>query len=161
MHTPPRFAVDKMLGRLATWLRLLGYDATYGSHLGGAALLRHARREGRIVLTRERRPRRAIDLPVLFIVSDDFRAQVRQVLEALGLDPFARLFARCSRCNQPVVATPRSAVAGLVPPYVLATQEHFVRCPRCGRIYWPATHYAHVYAELRRMGFDPPPGVTA
>jgi uncharacterized protein with PIN domain len=151
MRTPPRFAVDKMLGRLATWLRLLGYDATY---------LRHARREGRIVLTRQRRPRWPTDLPVLFIDGGDFRAQVRQVLHALHLDPFALLFTRCTRCNQPVVATPRSAVAGLVPPYVLTTQEHFVRCPRCGRIYWPATHYAHVHAELRRMGFAPPPGVA-
>jgi len=150
-----------MLGRLATWLRLLGYDTTYGSHLGGPALLRHARREGRIVLTRQRRPRRELDLPVIFVASDDFRAQVRQVLDTLGLDPFTRLFSRCSCCNQPVVATPRPAVAGLVPPYVLATQDHFVRCPRCGRIYWPATHYAHVYAELRRMGFEPPPGVAA
>ena len=64
-----RFAVDKMLGRLATWLRIIGQDATYGAHLAGQSLLRHARSQGRTVLTRDRRllQRHSGEPPVVFI----------------------------------------------------------------------------------------------
>ncbi len=152
-----RFAVDKMLGRLARWLRVIGQDATYGPHLSGRTLTRHARTEGRTVLTRDHRLlREPQPPPLLFIESDHFRDQLRQVIEACGLDPFAGLFTRCVRCNEPVVAVHKGEVERHVPPYVFASQERFVRCPRCRRIYWPATHDVRVRAELRAMGFDAP-----
>jgi uncharacterized protein with PIN domain len=151
-----RFAVDRMLGRLATWLRLIGQDATYGAHLSGRTLERHARTEGRTILTRDHRLLRAAsDVSLLFIESDHFRDQLRQVVRHFGLDPFACVFTRCSRCNHPVVTVPKAQIAGHVPDYVFATQLHFVRCLRCGRIYWPATHHALVYKELQLMGFSP------
>ena len=153
---PPRFAVDKMLGRLATWLRLLGLDATYGAHLSGRTLLRHARDEDRVILTRDRRLLRMPQAPpLLFITSDHFREQLRQVIAAYALDPFAGIFSRCSRCNAPLHTIPKDAAADHVPPYVLSTQEHFVRCPGCRRIYWPATHAQHVRTELHTLGFAP------
>jgi len=147
-----RFAVDKMLGRLATWLRIIGQDATCGGHLSGPALLRHARLEGRTVLTRDRRwLRRRVDVPLVYVESDQFRAQLQQVVTAFGIDPFAHTFTRCTRCNQPVLPVPKDEVAEQVPPYVFATQTHFVRCPRCRRIYWPATHSARVREQLQTL----------
>ena len=155
-----RFAVDKMLGRLASWLRLLGQDATYGGHLGGRALVRHARDEQRIIVTRDRKLLRERNAPLMvFIDSDHFRDQVGQVVRACGLDPVADLFHRCLRCNEAVVAVPKSAVAGRVPPYVFDTQSDFARCPSCGRIFWPGTHVARVRAELHAMGLSPPSDV--
>ena len=159
---PTRFAVDKMLGRLAAWLRLLGHDATYGGDLGGRALIRHARQEQRTILTRDRKLLRERHAPpLLFIDSDHFRDQVRQVVRACGLDPQALLFRRCLRCNEPVITVPKSAVAGRVPPYVFDTQSDFARCPRCGRIFWPGTHVEHVRAELQAMGLVVPFDVHA
>ncbi|MFQ5667435.1 MAG: Mut7-C RNAse domain-containing protein [Candidatus Binatia bacterium] len=153
----PRFAVDKMLGRLATWLRLTGHDATYGSHLSRRTLIREARVDGRTILTRDHRLLRERNRPpLLFIEDDDFRAQLRQVVHAFDLDPFNRLFTRCARCNVPVVPISKAEAAKRVPPYVFTTQAYFVHCPRCQRIYWPATHYEHVRRELQAMGFKPP-----
>ena len=150
-----RFAVDKMLGRLATWLRLIGQDATYGAHLGGRNLIRHARTEQRTIVTRDGRVRRAAtDLPVLFITSDDFREQLRQVIHARHLDPFAALFSRCTVCNTAVVGVPKAEVMDAVPPYVFRTQERFVRCPRCQRVFWAGTHDTRVRQELEAMGFQ-------
>lgn len=147
-----RFAVDKMLGRLATWLRLLGYDATYGSHLGGLSLVRHARAEGRTILTRDHRlQRQAIGVPLLLVDSDHFREQLRQVIAAFGLDPLAHPFTRCARCNAVVQPVPKAAIATRVPPYVLATQNCFVACPNCHRVYWPATHHELISRELGRL----------
>ena len=154
-----RFAVDKMLGRLATWLRLIGQDAIYGSQLGGRSLVRQARTEGRIILTRDQRlVRTASDVCVLAVASDDFRQQLRQVVLACQVDPFATLFTRCTECNTPVVAVLKAEVADQVPPYVFATQEHFARCPRCHRIYWSGTHSARVREQLRAMGYREPSG---
>jgi uncharacterized protein with PIN domain len=144
-----------MLGRLAVWLRLLGYDATCGRHLTGRSLIRQARHDGRTVVTRDRRLRRERNLPpLLFIESDHFREQLRQVVTTYGLDPLAHIFTRCARCNEAVLPISKEQVSGQVPEYVFATQEHFVRCPRCRRIYWPATHYERVRDELQRMGFQ-------
>ena len=147
-----RFAVDKMLGRLATWLRIIGQDATYGAHLSGQALVRHARAEGRTLLTRDHRfLRQSTGVPLLFIESDHFRAQLRQVIAAFQIDPLAHPFTRCARCNEPVLPAAKAEVADRVPPYVLATQARFVQCPRCKRIYWPATHHEHVAKELAAL----------
>jgi len=151
-----RFAVDRMLGRLATWLRLIGQDASYDAHLGTAALVRQASREGRTILTRDRRllysPHHAA---LLFITSDHFRDQLRQVVGHFHLDPCAQLCTRCARCNALVEGVGAATVADRVPPYVLATQPQFVRCPRCNRVYWSATHCERIRAELVAMGLGP------
>ena len=150
-----RFAVDKMLGRLATWLRIIGQDATYGGHLSGQALVRHARTEGRTILSRDGRLQgRHVNVPLLFIESDHFRDQLRQVITAFHIDPVANAFTRCARCNQPLVPVDKAAVARRVPPYVFATQPAFVRCPRCKRIYWPATHHQRVLQEIAALGLS-------
>ena len=149
-----RFAVDKMLGRLATWLRIVGQDATYGAHLCGPALVRHARADGRTILTRDLRClRRPPGVPLLFIQDDHFRDQFRQVMTAFQIDPLAHTFTRCARCNEPVVPAAKVQIQDHVPPYVFATQTRFVQCPRCRRIYWPATHHEHVVRELAALGF--------
>lgn len=156
-----RFAVDKMLGRLATWLRLLGKDATYGSHLAGSTLIRQARTEGRAILTRDHQVlRAATGLPVVFIVSNDFREQLRQVIDSCHLDPFAQLFSRCTRCNTSVVDVLKADVAERVPRYVFETQQRFARCPRCSRVYWAGTHYARVRDQLRAIGYVEPRGTV-
>jgi uncharacterized protein with PIN domain len=143
-----------MLGRLAVWLRLIGYDATCGPHLTGRTLIRHARRDGRTIVSRDRRLLRESNLPpLLFIGSDHFRDQLRQVVVTYHLDPLGHLFTRCVRCNEAVVPISKEQARPRVPDYVFATQEHFVRCPRCRRIYWPATHSERAREELRRIGF--------
>jgi uncharacterized protein len=147
-----RFAVDRMLGRLARWLRILGHDVAYGPHLGGRGLVACARAEGRIILTRDTRLVRVRHLPPhVFIASDHFREQLRQLARELPLGGPAFL-ARCLDCNRVLDEAPRAAVQGRVPPYVLATADRFHVCAGCGRVYWPATHRAHMLRELQAIG---------
>ncbi len=140
-----------MLGRLATWLRLIGQDTAYGPHLAGRTLLRLARAEGREILTRNTALMRRADVPALYIESDHFREQLRQVVRHYHIDPFAAAFTRCRRCNALLEPVPRPQAAVRVPPYVAQTAGDFVRCPRCRRIYWPGTHQERMRAELRAM----------
>lgn len=154
----PRFVADTMLGRLARWLRILGCDVLYGPNFSGKGLLRAARDERRIVLTRDKRLARRLDLPPLLLVEDDrFREQVRQVASAFALPGRARPFSRCAQCNGEIEAADRNAAAGVVPEFVLTTQPSFRRCGRCGHLYWQATHVERVRRELDAMGIATDP----
>jgi uncharacterized protein with PIN domain len=150
----PCFLADRMVGKLARWLRILGYDTAYLPQLSPAGILREARRQGRIILTRDTRILRGKDAPPLvFIHSDWFREQLKQVVEALQLDPVRLLFTRCAECNQVLEGVAKDeAVQARVPEYVWQTQNEFRRCPECQRIYWGATHKDHILIELQQLG---------
>ena len=147
------FAVDKMLGRLARWLRILGHDVAYGPHLSGRTLVERARRERRLLLTRDTRLLRDPHLPPhVFITSDHHREQLRQLA---GVVPLGGGFlGRCLDCNRALETVSRDDVQAAVPAYVFATQERFQRCPHCGHLYWAATHREHMLAELGALGLD-------
>jgi hypothetical protein len=143
-----------MLGRLARWLRIVGCDVAWGPHLRRRELVACARREGRTIVTRDTRLVRDPNLPPhVFVTSDHFREQLRQVAAAVPL-PRDAAFTRCVECNEPLAPIARDAVAGRVPPYVLQTQTRFHTCPACRRIYWPATHHARMRDEMAAIGWE-------
>ena len=150
----PRFLADRTLGRLAKWLRILGYDTTYLPQLSPQGLIREGRRQKRILLTRDTRVARQKNLsPCVFVQADRFRDQLRHVIASCQLDPLHFLFTRCLECNDPLADLPKEKVHDRVPAYVWETQSEFRHCPSCHRLYWGATHREHVIEELRRMGF--------
>lgn len=149
--TEVRFAADRMLGRLAKWLRVLGCDVIYGPHLTGYGLIRAARAEQRLILTRDRRLKQKQPPEFIFIVSDHYRDQLRQVIRECGIEYSGKLFSRCIECNSTLQAKPKESVEPLVPPYVFATQEKFSWCARCRRVYWPATHQQKMVEELGKL----------
>ena len=149
----PRFLADRMLGRLVKWLRILGYDTAYLPQFSPQGLVREGRRQGRIILTRDTRVLRQKDAPQLICIHYDlFRDQLKQVIAACHLDPFAQLFTRCGECNELLALVKKEELRDQVPEYVWQTQSEFHRCPGCHRLYWGATHKEHVMAELRQMG---------
>lgn len=147
-----RFAADRMLGKLVKWLRILGLDVIYGPHLSGYGLIRAARAEERLILTRDRRLKQKQPPPFILIDSDHYREQVRQVIEACQLKVGSAVFTRCVVCNALLQPKARETVESLVPPYVFASQEKFSWCPGCQRVYWPATHHQRMLEELRKLG---------
>jgi uncharacterized protein with PIN domain len=145
------FFADCMLGRLARWLRALGFDTAYDRRIDDRELVAVARREGRVVLTRDsgliaKGARRA---DRLFIESDDWRAQVRQVLDAFGLRPGAAPHTRCLECNAPLKPLTGARARNLVAPYVLEHGGGFALCPGCGRVYWRGSHADRMDATLK------------
>jgi uncharacterized protein with PIN domain len=146
----PRFIADAMLGRLARWLRVLGYDTAYEAHIADVDLVRQARHEGRILLTRDRTLLR--ERPVdhaLLVDNAPPLAQLRQVVRQFDLPWRERLFSRCMLCNTPLQPISPQAVSDHVPLYVRQHQQRFVRCPDCMRIYWEGTHVTHMRNQLQ------------
>ena len=148
----PKFAADRMLGRLVKWLRITGQDVIYGPHLTGYGLIRAARAESRLILTRDRHLKQKQPPPFLFIESDHYRAQLRQVMQECGLKPGDAMFTRCLECNTELQSKAKETVENLVPPYVFSTQEKFSWCSTCQRVFWPATHHQKMLEELRTLG---------
>ncbi len=146
-----RFAADIMLGRLAKWLRILGEDVIYGAHLTGYGLIRAARLEKRLILTRDRSLKNKQPPPMLYLRSDHYREQLRQVIRECGLVVGERLFTRCLRCNTVLQSRTKDTVEKWVPPYVFSTQENFFWCATCRRIYWPATHHQNMLDEIKSL----------
>jgi uncharacterized protein with PIN domain len=145
------FAADFMLGRLAKWLRVIGQDVIYGRHLTGWGLIRAARTENRLILTRDRGLKKKQPPPLLFIESDDYREQLHQVIAACGLRPEEKLFSRCLECNTVLQPKEKETVEARVPPYVFSSQKSFFWCSTCRRVYWPATHQQKMLQELSRL----------
>ena len=145
-----KFLVDSMLGRLAKWLRILGYDTLYFSSLDDNDLVRMARAEGRMVLTRDREMVRRRGIDSLLIESDNFKEQVRQVLHDLNLKQDSS-FSRCPVCNTSLQNIAKEAVREKVPPYVFKTQKRFSLCPQCDKIYWRGTHWQRMKERLKRL----------
>ncbi len=146
----PSFVVDYMLGRLVTWLRLLGCDTVYANKMDDAAIARLAQEEGRTLLTRDRELARRKNIQTVLVVSDQVDAQLAQVVEECGLG-IDRWPARCSVCNVPLDSLPRQEAEGRVPPYVFRTQRHFYACPGCGHVYWKGTHWRGMRRRLAAL----------
>jgi len=149
---PVKFAADRMLGRLARWLRVIGQDVIYGRHLSGYGLIHAAHAEDRLILTRDRGLKQKQPPKFIFIDSDDYHEQLRQVIRECGLRPGESLFSRCLECNSVLQPRAMETVEKLVPPYVFSTQDKFFWCPDCRRVYWPATHHQKMLEDLRIIG---------
>ena len=148
-----KLLADGMLGRLARWLRLLGYDTAYDNVADDLALARQARAEGRVLLTRDRELAARRGLRTLLIHSETLEEQLQEVRQALGPSPYPPL-SRCTVCNVELSLVSPEDVAERVPPYVLRTQSRFLECPRCGRVYWAGSHARKIEEMLRRLGSD-------
>jgi uncharacterized protein with PIN domain len=148
----PRFLADCNVGRLARWLRALGYDASYHATIGDAELVREAAAESRVLLTRDRdlTKRRVIQtgtVQAILIRDDDVTKQLRQVFSELGLE-LKEAMTRCIVCNCELESRVPATVEDRVPPYVRRTQSRYSECPDCGRIYWAGTHWQRMREVL-------------
>lgn len=149
---PHRFAADAMLGRLARWLRVLGFDTSYDATLPDAALVRLADAQERLLVTRDRhllrelRPARAHE-----VRSDVPLEQLRDLVAALALPPPVELFSRCPLCNTPLSAPlPGEQVEPLLPEGFGRVPHPVRRCPSCGRLYWHGSHARRMRRALER-----------
>ncbi|GAB4535265.1 MAG: Mut7-C RNAse domain-containing protein [Thermodesulfovibrionia bacterium] len=139
-----RFIADSMLGRLARWLRLLGYDTLYFPEIDDGLLLKISREEERILLTRDTRLAKVKGLKRFLLLdeNDPFK-QLKRVITTLTLDKEGGIslqLIRCVVCNTPLEKVPKEEARGKVPQYVYNTIEEFKFCSGCKRFYWKGTH---------------------
>jgi len=148
-----KFLVDRMLGKLAKTLRLLGYDAIYYQGEDPTQLIRLAREQDRVILTRN--TKLAASQPgdrVVPIAKDHPDLQLLELHEK-GHIVFNdnKSFSRCLICNVLLDGITRKEVEGKVPEFIFHNYQEFYRCSQCGRIYWPGTHQQHMQKRIKEI----------
>lgn len=147
-----KFLVTNECGRLARWLRLMGYDTVWVKGFSPTELYRQAYTERRVVLTRNRRIRASCLFRVVHVTSPVLDEQLRQLIRELGLIvDEEQLFTRCNLCNVPVEPIEKVQVKSRVPPHVFHNQRQFFTCPACQRIYWAASHWQRTNRRFARL----------
>jgi uncharacterized protein with PIN domain len=158
--SPPRFIVDHNVGKLARWLRMMGFDCLFFTGADDGDMVRQALAEDRIIVTRDtgvarRRVATRGRVRVILLHEERPERQMQQVNAALGLPALAQPFTRCLECNAPLEPRTPEEVRNRVPPYVYRTQTRYVECPACGRIYWQGTHWEAMMRRLATLNAVP------
>ena len=138
----PRFLLDCHLGRLTGHLRMLGFDCLYQNDFDDANMTEIAVREGRIVLTRDRRLlMRKVIIHGYCLRSLDSLEQLTEIIQRFELANKIRPFHRCLRCNHPLEAVEKEAILERLEPLTRKYFDEFQICPSCRQIYWKGSHY--------------------
>jgi len=146
------FAADRTLGKLAKWLRILGFDTIFESDIPNTGFYEHLNPE-RVLLTRTTKIRdRSAVKRLVFIEADNVHEQLGQVIAELALArKDIRMFSMCLHCNSPIIAVNKQTVYGRVPDYIWETQEEFSTCCQCERIYWSGSHVQRSREVIERL----------
>jgi uncharacterized protein len=147
-----RFAADRMLGRLAKMLRLLGYDTLYSPNLTTAELKEIAGSGDRVILTRGTLEKRFSGVAGAFRVNSEYAPeQLREVVKRFQLDAHAGLWTRCTLCNAVIEQVDKAAIQGMVAPKVFEIYDRFFRCSGCAHVYWCGSHVERILRNLEAL----------
>jgi hypothetical protein len=147
-----KFITDGTLGKLARWLRILGYDTECCQSSSTQHLIERSRTEGRIILTRSRKLcQHEAKIKCILIRHDSLSEQLKQLVEQINLDVSREPFSRCVLCNCEIESVGKQDVKKLVPDLVYQNQEKFFRCPSCKKIYWRGTHLQNTLVKLSKI----------
>jgi uncharacterized protein with PIN domain len=139
-----KFICNGMLGKLSRLLRIIGVDSAYTNE--GMAILLLARKEGRVIITRNTRLRGREG--VFFLDKAVPEEQLSKVVEAYDLREEIKPFSRCVICNEELVSVKKDAVKGKVPFFTFKHFDEYAECPRCRRVYWKGSHYENMLKEV-------------
>jgi len=151
-----KFIADNNVGKLAKWLRIIGYDTLLFKEKNDSKMIEIALNEDRVILTKNSQimKRRLVTngkLKAVHINCDEPNVQLRETAKILNLDYHFNPFSLCLKCNQKLVSRSKEEVQDLVPPRVFEIQKQYMECPSCHRIYWHGTHWQAMVRELRNI----------
>ncbi len=139
-----------MLGTLAKWLRIIGYDTAYGEG-NDSEIIKKADTEERILFTRDKELHDRY-VNSVFVGSTKLEEQIKEVINALKLKiDMGNALSRCTLCNAPIMKTSKEQAKGKVPPHAYETHDNFWICPKCKRIYWMGTHWDNMKRFIEKL----------
>lgn len=148
----PVFILDVHLGKLAAYLRLLGFDASYSNHYREAEIAEIASTEDRILLTRSAALlKRYRGTPGFKVNSTTPYEQIKEVLDHFHLKGLTEPFSRCMVCNGKLTRVSKENVKALLPPKAILYFYEFYKCQGCERIYWKGSHYGKMLNLVKRL----------
>jgi uncharacterized protein with PIN domain len=148
----PRFVCDVHLGRLAAYLRMVGFDTLFPEDYRDEELARISSEEDRILLTRDRGLlKRSIVKRGYSVRATDPWQQLEEVIKRFNLYDAIERFWRCAACNGVLEAVDKAAILDQLPEKTARYYNEFRRCANCGKIYWRGSHYEQIDQLVERM----------
>lgn len=146
---PLRFVLDTHLGKLATYLRLLGIDTLYRNSFADPELADISSQENRVLLIRDRGLlMRSVVQYGYFVRHTQPTQQLQEIIERYSLNEQAAPFSRCLVCNGELISVSKEEVLDQLPPHVQMHQHSFFRCYNCGKAFWKGSHYKRMEAFI-------------
>jgi uncharacterized protein len=147
-----RFVLDMHLGRLAAYLRMLGFDTWYETQADDATLASVSQEEGRVLLTRDvGLLKRSRVERGYFVRNTKPAVQLREVVERFDLPGSTRPFTRCLRCNTPLVDVAKVDIAHRLPPRTRELHNEFKAWTRCDKVFWKGSHHERMLSWIDRL----------
>jgi uncharacterized protein with PIN domain len=147
-----RFILDAHLGKLAKYLRMLGFDTLYRNDYGDDEIINLALKEKRIILTRDKlllQSRRVTH--GYYVRSTEKHKQLKEVVRKFDLYNQFQSFSRCMTCNAELVLRNREDVVHLVEEDILQLFKKFYFCPACRKVYWKGSHFKRMEIYIRNL----------
>lgn len=153
-----QFVLDTHLGRLATYLRMLGIDALYRNDYTDPELAQISSTTNRVLLTRDRELLMRSNVTYGYYVRNtNPKQQLSELVTRYNLADQASPFQRCLVCNGLLMPLAKETVLEQLPPLVRDGQQRFWRCESCGRLYWEGTHFQRMQAFIQEVLHTNPP----
>ena len=148
----PRFVVDIHLGKLAGYLRLLGFDALYRNDFEDNELAEISSTEVRILLTRDRGLlKRKVVTRGYLVRKDDPKEQIHEIVRRFDLSQSAVPYSRCSLCNGILSSARKKTIEKDLEPLTKEYYHHYKQCPDCRQIYWKGSHFDRMEKFIRSI----------
>jgi uncharacterized protein len=152
VEMPPRFILDQHLGRLAAYLRMLGFDTRYRNDYHDEELAQVSHDERRVLLTRDvGLLKRSLVVYGYFVRATHREQQVMEIADRYTLRPHIRPFRHCLTCNGLLDGVEKAAVIDQLPAETARYYDEFYRCGSCGQLYWKGPHYQQMQGLLTRL----------
>lgn len=148
----PRFILDNHLGKLATYLRILGIDTLYQNDFQDDEIVSIITSDERILLTRDRRllMRREVNFGYC-VRQDNPKKQLIEVVGKFNLDLLISPLKRCLNCNHKLIPIDKSSVIHRLEPLTKLYYEEFHKCPECDQVYWKGSHYKNMLELIHQV----------
>lgn len=149
-YNPPTFVVDRMLGGLAKWLRVVGFDTLYDRLYKKESLITISRQTNRIIVTRDTWFKSQPNINSIVLHDNYTIGQLKELFKEHNIMPDPeKFFSRCIVCNSELINATKDQVKNKVPAFVLSSHDAFSQCPVCNRIFWGGTHKENMLKTLK------------
>ncbi len=147
-----KLLLTQELGRLAKWLRILGFDTEYTREEKFSKVILEALKEDRVIITKRKKIYEHPGVKFIKVNSDSYKEQLKEILSFLkDYIKEEKKFTRCNICNTQIKEIEKEKVKDKVPEYVFITQKKFYFCPKCNKIYWQGSHWQKVEELLKEV----------
>jgi uncharacterized protein with PIN domain len=148
----PKFICDVHLGKLARYLRMMGFDVLYKNSFDDKEIVKLSLKERRAILTRDRGILKRNEVTHgYFIRSGEVEKQAEEVVRRFDLQKLIKEFTRCLDCNYKLIKIAKAKILGELPPKVASYKNEFFKCPGCSKLYWKGTHHQRMLAFIKKM----------